>query len=196
MRNPKKLLLLCMFSLIATVLALADPYDLSGVQASKKILNVIEKDLVTWVNDPVIVAAINKANSENKNRTQATIDRLDKEWRAVKGIDANIKKYLENDAAMFLKRKQSESPYYAEIFIMDYQGCNVAQSDKTSDFWQGDEAKFQKSYNNGKGAVFADAVEFDESAQTYLIQVSLPVVDPATKQVIGAMTVGIDLDNL
>ena len=70
----------------------------------------------------------------------------------------------------------------------------MAMTDKTSDYWQGDEAKFQKSYNGGSGAVFVDEVEFDDSAQAYLCQVSVPVKDGA--EVIGAITIGIDVDKI
>jgi len=67
-------------------------------------------------------------------------------------------------------------------------------TDKTSDYWQGDEAKFKKSYNGGSGAVFVDDVEFDDSAQAYLCQVSVPVKDGA--EVIGAITIGVDVDKI
>ncbi len=77
---------------------------------------------------------------------------------------------------------------------MDNQGTNVAMTDKTSDYWQGDEAKFQKSFNGGNGAVFVDEVEFDDSSQAYLVQVSVPVKDGDT--VIGAIPFGIDVDQV
>jgi hypothetical protein len=60
--------------------------------------------------------------------------------------------------------------------------------------WQGDEAKFIKSYNDGKGAVFVDKVKFDESTKVPQVQVSLPVLDG--NKVIGAITIGVSLDNL
>jgi hypothetical protein len=63
---------------------------------------------------------------------------------------------------------------------------------KTSDYWQGDEAKFQKSFANGSGAVFVDEVEFDDSSQAYLVQISVPVLDNGTA--IGAITFGIDVE--
>lgn len=47
-----------------------------------------------------------------------------------------------------------KSPEYAEIFVMDNQGANVAMSDKTSDYWQGDEDKFVRSFAGGEGKVF------------------------------------------
>ena len=67
-------------------------------------------------------------------------------------------------------------------------------TNKTSDYWQGDEAKFKNSFNQGKGAIFVDEVEFDDSAQAYLVQVSVPVMDQG--KAIGAITFGIDVDQV
>jgi len=101
---------------------------------------------------------------------------------------------MESECGKHLAKIQQSSAVYAEIFVMDNQGGNVAMTDKTSDYWQGDEAKFQKSFNGGSGAVFVDEVEFDDSTQAYLVQVSVPVKDNNT--VIGAVTFGIDVDKI
>jgi hypothetical protein len=90
--------------------------------------------------------------------------------------------------------KYASKPYFDEIFVMDNQGANVAMTDKTSDYWQGDEAKFIKSFNGGHGAIFVDQVKFDDSSQAYLAQVSVPVWDG--DKVIGAITFGIDVDKV
>ena len=79
---------------------------------------------------------------------------------------------------------------------MDRQGNIVAESNKTSDYWQGDEDKFVKSFADGKGAIFIDKPSFDESIQTYLVQVSIPIFDPDMGGAIGAMTVGVNLEAL
>ena len=70
---------------------------------------------------------------------------------------------------------------------MDMKGLNVGQSDVTSDYWQGDEAKWQKTYGVGPSAVLIDEVEFDDSSQTYQSQVSIAVV---------AVTVGVNVEML
>jgi hypothetical protein len=101
---------------------------------------------------------------------------------------------MDSECGRFLAKILESQPYYAEIFVMDNQGANVAMTDKTSDFWQGDEAKFKKSYNSGNGAIFVDEVEFDDSTQAYLCQVSVPVKDG--DKVIGAITVGVDVDQI
>ena len=115
------------------------------------------------------------------------------------GVDEWIGSFLNNPCADRLKKAQKEAvkgerSLYAEIFVMDKQGCIVAETDKTSDYWQGDEDKFVKSFAGGEGAVFIDKPAFDESTRGYLIQVSVPVLDPQTEEAIGAMTAGIDLD--
>ena len=77
---------------------------------------------------------------------------------------------------------------------MDNQGANVAMTNRTSDYWQGDEAKFKKSFNGGKGGIFIDEVEFDLSCMAFLIQISVPVMDG--DKAIGAITFGIDADRI
>ena len=79
-----------------------------------------------------------------------------------------------------------------EIILMDSRGMNVAVSDITSDFWQGDEAKYQETYLVGADAVHVGEVELDESSQTYQAQVSFVVTDPQTGESIGAVTVGLN----
>jgi len=92
--------------------------------------------------------------------------------------------------------KNKGSGLFTEIFVMDDKGLNVAQSDVTSDYWQGDEAKWKKTYLAGPDAIFIDDVEFDESTQTYQSQVSISIADPDTGAAIGAMTVGVNVELL
>ena len=66
----------------------------------------------------------------------------------------------------------------------------------TSDYWQGDEDKWSKTYSVGPDALVIGDVEQDESTQRFQTQVSLSVVDPADGAVIGAVTVGVDVENL
>jgi hypothetical protein len=79
---------------------------------------------------------------------------------------------------------------------MDDKGLNVGQSDVTSDYWQGDEPKWQKTFKVGPDTVFVDKVEKDESSEQLQIQVSVSIKDPETGKVIGAVTLGINVDQL
>jgi len=185
----KKTLLLSLT--IGTAILIQAPF-IYAEKAPQEIYDLAKTTLATLGENPIILKAVKEQNAEKLSLDQ--IKEKDAKWKATPGIDDNMKTLLENDCAKFLKELTAENSFYAEIFVMDNQGANVAMSDKTSDYWQGDEAKFKKSYADGKGAIFVDEVEFDESTQAYLVQVSVPV--KTEDVVIGAITFGIDLDAL
>jgi hypothetical protein len=85
-------------------------------------------------------------------------------------------------------------PYLMEIFVMDNMGAVVCETDKTGDYWQGDEAKWTNSYNGGRGGVFVDEVEVDNGKK--VCQVSVPVVERKTDVVVGSMTLGVYVDQV
>ena len=79
---------------------------------------------------------------------------------------------------------------------MDAKGLNVGQSAITSDFWQGDEAKFRDTYLVGADALHFSEIELDESTGRYQAQISFTVSDEATGESLGAVTVGVDAELL
>jgi hypothetical protein len=139
-----------------------------------------------------VVKAVKGQNA--KKVSLDDIKKLDGEWSKATGITDAMKPYLENDCAASLKKAGTTLPSLVEAFAMDDQGALVCSVSKTSDFWQGDEDKWQKSFAGGKGAEFVDKPKFDESSQAYSVQVSLPVLDDG--KAIGAITVGLSLDKL
>lgn len=149
--------------------------------------------------NPVLVAAIIAQNQQTAGYDAAKIDALDKQWRAE--VDAAdkplISATLANEASQFLAKAQADSAgQFTEIFATDAVGLNVAQSTITSDYWQGDEDKFSKSFGAGAAAVFLGEIEQDESTQAFQSQVSITITDPATGQPIGSITAGVDLSML
>jgi len=152
-----------------------------------------------WLGDAQIVNAVKAQNIANAGLSEADIIKLDKTWRAETSASAQpmINKVLNNSLSAYLKQRQEASAgLYTEIFVMDNKGVNVGQSAITSDYWQGDEAKWQKTYQAGAGAIHISDVEEDESTQTFQSQLSLPVVDPVTGTVIGAVTIGVNVEGL
>lgn len=148
------------------------------------------KTLMPLGKEPIIVDAVKVQNAQGKSLD--AIRELDQKWIATEGIDAFMSSLMNNDAAKFLTNFEASKPYYQEIFLMDNQGANVAMTAKTSDYWQGDEDKWQKSFANGKGDKHIGQVKFDTSSQSYLVQISIPVMEGETA--IGAITIGINLD--
>lgn len=152
-----------------------------------------------WASDPVILAALRAANAISADYDQSMIDALDAAWKSEIGT-ANmptITPILENAASDFLRSHvDSSDGVISEVFIMDQHGLNAAATAMTSDMWQGDEAKFIDTYNAGAGALHIGDVAFDESAQTYLGQISMTVSDPQTGEMLGAITVGVNAEAL
>jgi hypothetical protein len=165
----------------------------------KEVDNYVKNNLVSWLGDKVVIAALKQQNEKHASLSEEEIKKLDKQWRAE--VDAAQKPMidgvLKNELSAFLAKKKSEAKgVITEIFVMDSKGLNVGQSDVTSDYWQGDEAKWQKTFQVGPEAVFFDKIEKDESTQTLQMQVSVSIKDPETGKVIGAATVGINVDEL
>ena len=177
---------------------------LAGAPASANdfapaIQSYLESEIRAWTADPRLAEAIAAQNAATAGYTQEDIDRLDQTWRAEVGSadSALIRGVLDHPASAFLReRVEASAGTITEVFVMDARGLNVASSGLTSDYWQGDEEKFTETYPKGSDAVHISDVEFDESTQSYQAQVSLPLSDPATGAVIGAITVGLNADRL
>ena len=104
---------------------------------------------------------------------------------------------LDRQASIIARdRREQSDGVVNEIIVMDMHGMNVAISDRTSDYYQGDEAKYQQTYLLGPEAVHISELEFDESTGKVQTQVSLTVTDPQNGQPIGAVTLGISLEKL
>ena len=164
----------------------------------KKLHQWAESDAQLIVNDPLIIEAIKSQNKKHAALNQAEIDSKDKQWRveAKVGNGPLVDEVASNALSEHLANIQDnqENGLFTEIFVMDNLGLNVGVSALTSDYWQGDEAKFQETFGKGVDSVHISDIEFDDSANSFQAQVSLTISDSGTP--IGAVTFGIDVDEL
>jgi hypothetical protein len=135
--------------------------------------------------DPAVVAAVKAQNA--KKTPLAEIKKSDAAW--ISGETQLSDEITARPCSARLQQLLNADKQLIEAFAMDDQGANVCMSDRTSDYWQGDEAKWQKSFNGGKGAVFIDERHYDSSAGAVIVQVSVPVLDQG--KVVGALTIGV-----
>jgi len=164
---------------------------------ARAVADFIEGHVRPWVDDPAIVNAVLAQNAAHADLSRAEIDALDARWRAELSGKTRplIDALLSNPLSLYLKgRQRAAEGLITEIFVMDNRGLNVGQSDITSDFWQGDEAKWQRSF--GAGALYIEEAARDDSTQLIQSQASLPIRDPRTGAPIGAITVGVNLGAL
>ena len=154
-----------------------------------------ESTVLPLVTQPVVVEAIVASNVATSAYGADEVAELDRQWAAEIGrADAPlINSVLSGPLAETLQQMVADSSgLYTEVFIMDAQGLNVAASGITSDYWQGDEAKHAETYGAGPGGYHLSEIEFDESSQMYAVQASFAIEDPASGEVIGAITFGLD----
>lgn len=166
--------------------------NISLAEEAPESVKKIAPALMAYGKNTVLIAAVKKQNSDGLSLDQ--IKERDNKWKATSGVDEFMKSLLENASAKELLKIEKTKPYFMELFLMDNQGGNVAMTNKTGDYWQGDEAKWKQSFKGGAGALHIGKVKFDESVQAYLVQVSVPVMDGS--KAIGAITFGINLDEL
>jgi methyl-accepting chemotaxis protein PixJ len=129
--------------------------------------------------NPAVIEAIKKADKLviADNLTALPISSLESKFSSTKLLQKNItlNTYLQNIA---------ETNHFAEIFITDRFGFNVAYNQPTSDFVQQDEAWWQQAKNNSQ---YISESELDASSNTYGISLIQAIQEPQSKQFFGVI---------
>jgi hypothetical protein len=132
--------------------------------------------------DGEIVQAVQAKN--RKGESTAEIQERDRQW--TKDPRYPLRATLtQGPCADRLRELTRDDPAIVEVILMDRQGANVCLSRETSDYWQGDEAKWEKTFREGIDP-FIDAPSLDASTGTVAIQLSVPVKEAGER--IGALT--------
>lgn len=187
----KKLLLLAVATIFMTQAAAA-----GEILAGRDTGPAAPAKSIPWLIKPLLIDLLRAQNAAHAGLTQANIDVLDAQWRAERsgGERPLIDKVMSNPLSQFLQELQEKSDgLFTEIFVMDSKGLNVGQSVISDDYWQGDEAKWRKSFLVGRNARHIGEAEFVEATGRYQAQLSMPIVDPKSGAVIGAVTLGVDI---
>jgi hypothetical protein len=145
-----------------------------------------------WAADPVIVGAVRDANESPRSIRE--IELADERWQATPGVDDFMRTVIDHAAADRLRELRAENPELQEAFLTDALGANIASTNKTSDFYQGDEAKFRVAFDDGAGAIYTGAIARDESIQSYSAQIGVPVMDDG--RAIGVLVVTVNVEKL
>lgn len=186
----------------ATVAEAADAADVQAAlsaqidqnaAASDKVKAYAKTALLPATASPVLVREVQAQNA--KKVPLADIQKNDQAWQKAEEELPLQKECLGNATATEVRALVKGMPAVRECFVMDDQGANVGQNELTSDYWQGDEDKWQKSFAGGRGGIDVGKLKFDKSANANLQQVSLPLI-AADGTVVGAITFGLDVDKL
>jgi len=146
----------------------------------------------TWAADPIVVQAVREANASPRSMDE--IETLNREWEEATGVTEFMRTLIDHPAAQRLKELRSGNPEIQEAFLTDAIGANVAITNKTSDFYQGDEVQYLEAFNQGKGGVHIGELSLDESIHSYSIHVGVPVLDQGKP--IGVLLVAVNVEKL
>lgn len=166
-------------------------------------VDTVTPDVISSLRDfietEIVRQSIVNQNGKHAGLAEDEIIDLDQMWRAEHDADDQplISATLTNPLSSYLTRIQAQAiGLYTEIFVMDAKGLNVGQSNISSDYWQGDEAKFQKTFPVGPTEVFVDEPEFNDRLGIWVAQVNMTIAESSKTRAIGAVTVEINLSEL
>ncbi|NEP00583.1 MAG: GAF domain-containing protein [Symploca sp. SIO2E9] len=151
---------------------------LSSEAIGKFVINV-ETDMATIAANPLVINAARAATKkvEELGLPQQPIEEVEKKYVVTRRLEPNL--VLDN----YLKRV-GKTLGIPEIFFTERYGYNVATSNLTSDFFQGDEAWWHKAKRETQSI---NNPRLDESSQTYAIEVYQAILDPESGEFLGVI---------
>ena len=177
---------------IASVLALvlAGPIYAQLDQIPQKLKSFTEDELVPIGRAEAVVSAVNEQNA--LNLAQSEIRSRDARWKQESGVNEFMFSLMTNRAAFRLLNVETRNGFIVESFVTDNQGALVSLTEVTSDYWQGDEAKFTEAYDGGEGSIRYGPIEFDGSAGEIVTQISVPVMSGGSAVGVAVFSISLD----
>lgn len=148
-------------------------------EAAGEFIKSAETDLATIATNPLIINAARAATEkvEELKLPQQPIEEVEKSYVITRRVETN--QVLDN----YLKRIGNNLGI-PEIFFTERYGFNVATSNLTSDFFQGDESWWQKAKLETQSI---SNPQLDQSSQTYAIEVYQAILDPESDEFLGVI---------
>jgi len=191
----KKIITFCAAVILTSNLAFAVP---KTDELKAKIVKYLNVDAQAWLNNKVVIDEVKVQNAANISISEEEMKKLDHQWKEEVKTNKHdlVTKTLNKDASKFLKNVVAESKgLISEIFIMDAKGLDVAKSGITSSMYRGDKPKFKTPFEGAQGTTFIGDIDFDESAQQYLVQGAIAITDE-NKRNVGVVVVGFNAEKL
>ncbi len=156
----------------------------------KKVLDEQEKIITEIKDDREVIAFINGDNVK-KPQSKESLEISDADWVANGMSSALASDILGNNLSKRLKEYDERSPLISEIILTGKAGHVIGASNLTSDYYQADEAWWQKAAAETKSPYVLDAQSFDDS-----IGISMSSAILENDEFIGIIKIVIDVDAL
>ncbi len=159
--------------------------------------------LVDYSKTSLVQNALLKSNqefSEHEN-IQVYITQQDDDWKSVSDetITPFIQSLISNEVSESIRKNFVEKinprighSVFAEIFVTNAYGANIAQSGKTTDYRQDDEDWWHEARTSG---INIEKTEYDESVKTDVIPIEIKIIDE-DGEFIGVLKAGLSLRSI
>jgi hypothetical protein len=163
----------------------------AGFQMTPAVQAELDKQktiVAAWAAHPAVVAAVAE---QNRRGPIAGMDNA--KWKVTRRSEPVVTAFQTSPAGQYLKAQLDENKAkFSEAFLNAALGEKVAFVEKTTSYIHKGQPKFDVPFTTSKP--WQGAPEFDESSQTYAIQISVPVL--ADAKPIGVLVVGVNLSHL
>lgn len=198
-RIPAKLTRVLAILSLSTIVVSSDGFtSLGAVSANERqIPDELIETVRNWAQHPTTIITVQYWNDRHDSISDADIERLDRQWKKERGETSKplIARISGSPLSSFLLRKKAHlGGRLFESFVTDSYGLTVGFSSVTSDYLQGDEAKFQESFGAGPNGIHFGPVERKADTGHRTQQVSITITDPGTNEPIGAIIAEFNLD--
>ncbi len=184
----------------------------NSADLARDILDKIDRDiyhrieqLQIYVEDVAQEEILIDSNEEfgSIDNVQDDIHQKDKEWTSVpkEKITSFMQELIDNELSQELREEIELKKFYeerygyqvfAEVFVTNKYGVNVAQTQKTTDYYQADEEWWQLAK---KGGLHIRDVAYDESADVYSTDISMRIND-GQGSFLGVMKVVLNVEEV
>jgi len=146
-----------------------------------------------------VVSAVLNANASYDGKTKenimADIKAIDEDWIEKKASSITAQNIIDNKLSSFLSSYQEkDNKKYGEIFVTDKEGASIGITKVLSDYYQADEGWWQEGFADGFGDVFLDDRGFDETVQSLVIGVVVPVLNDGNA--VGVLKINYKVDEI
>lgn len=132
----------------------------------------MEKLHITLEHDHTVISAL---LDSDQRMSAAELDRLCEQWPDLGINEGMMGRVLNSPAGRELRKFHEEDPRVVEILVTDRFGQLVAATGRTSDFYQGDESWWLRTYNDGESQILIPPVSYDRGSGVWSIDICLPL---------------------
>jgi signal transduction histidine kinase len=178
------------YSLVTTQRALQEAVGQASIFLARDQIERIDKDIFLKIEhiqlysrDALLQKTLLESNQAFEELGSEYISQKDSDWVSAPEdvITPFMQELIENEVSddlreqfiAFLERKYG-SRVYGEAFVTNKYGANIAQTGKTSDYYQADEKWWQAAKDKG---FFVGEVEYDESAGVWTMPFGVRIDD-------------------